>query len=628
MKIESRLLELCKRNVNSNYLNDRLYRLLFSEDLYLMAYENIKSNTGILTKGVSSYSMDGVSMVRIRKLIKSLTDESYQPQPCRRVLIPKTNGKFRPLGLPDANDKLVQEAVRIILECIYDSSEGATFSKYSFGFRKGLGCHDALKSVYDQFRKCAWIIKADIKGFFDNVDHVVLINLLRKRINDERFVRLIWKFLRAGIMWEGQFQKTLKGTPQGGIISPMLANIYLHEFDQFVEQMKQEKGTITIPSLEYGKCVAQKKYYKIKLKKLPLDDKHREAIENKIVAMESLQMNLPSRILKDPDKGEIKYVRYADDWMIAVKGSKAFAEEIYNLSHQFYEEKLKLSWNQEKSKLIKTTDEETEFLGTLLCFRNRRQTKYIDFVTRGVKSKKRSVGINTLVLNMPKQIILQRLKERGFLEFKNGEYKPKHMTKLLSLSDYEIVQRYNAVTRGIGNYYSFCNNPKELAHIKYLMSFSLVKTIANKHKTASTNIWKKYGKNITVPSADNRSTISFTPIESFKRKPMNFKTKLIKNENAINFLFWELRSKKLLKDYGCAVCGTHEDNIEMHHVKHIKKTDVKYEGFDKIMGYINRKQIPVCKKCHHDIHHGLYDDVALKEFADQIAIRIGIKKPV
>lgn len=328
MKIESRLFELCKRNTDSQYLNKRLYRLLYSEDLYVMAYENIKSNTGILTMGTTSYNMDGINMERVRKLIKRLEDETYQPNPCRRVLIPKTNGKFRPLGIPDADDKLVQEAVRIILECIYDSSQGATFSKYSFGFRRDLGCHDALESVHDQFRKCAWLIKADIKGFFDNVNHQVLIELLSKRIDDEKFIRLIWKFLRAGFVEKGQFQKTLKGTPQGGIISPILANIYLHEFDNYVERLKQEKGTDTEPSLEYGKVAAKKNYYKTKLKQYPPQAQERKEIGLKIKALQEQQMNLPSRILKDPSKGCIQYVRYADDWIIAIKGSKSYATEI------------------------------------------------------------------------------------------------------------------------------------------------------------------------------------------------------------------------------------------------------------------------------------------------------------
>lgn len=627
MKIESRLFELCKRNANSDYVNERLYRLLYSEDLYVLAYENIKSNAGILTPGVTPYNMDGVSMDRIRKIIESLKDESYRPKPSRRVLIPKMNGKMRPLGLPDANDKLVQEAVRMILECIYDSPQGATFSEYSFGFRRNLGCHDALKSVYTQCNYCAWLIKADVKGFFDNIDSHVLIKLLRKRIDDERFIRLIWKFLRAGIMWKGQFCKTTKGTPQGGICSPILANIYLHEFDQYIERLKREKGTQTRPSVRYDRCAARKNYFKRKLKRICLQDESRKEIEAKVKALEDLQMSIPSKELKDPDKGVIRYVRYADDWIIAIKGSKAFAREIYERCRRFYEEELNLCWNQEKSKLIRTKDEDTEFLGTLLHYRNNKQTRYLYYQCKGVKCRKRSVRINDLALNMPKQIILKRLKDKGFLTCKNGTYKPRHRTKLLPLSDYEIVMRYNAIMRGIGNYYSFCNNPSELAYIAYLMKVSLIQTLAGKHQTRCCKILKKYGKTITVPRADGKKTVRYSPIESFKRDPMNFKTTLIKRDTATDILSWAYRSKSWLKDYGCAICGTHQDKIQVHHVKHIRKSDIKYSGFDKVMGYINRKQIPVCRKCHLDIHQGKYDGGSLKELANQIAIRLGIRKP-
>lgn len=250
----------------------------------------------------------------------------------------------------------------------------------------------------------------------------------------------------------------------------------------------------------------------------------------------------------------------------------------------------------------------------------------MNFIIKGVKSKKRSVKINDLVLNLPKKMVLERLKNKGFLEYKNGEYTPRHMVQLLPLSDYDIVSRYNAIVRGIGNYYSFCNNTNDLAHIKYLMLISLAKTLGNKHKIRGRKIWKRYGRFLTATREDGKKTICFKPIESFKRNPRNFKKKLTKRDTAVEFLTWGLRSKSLLKHYSCAICGTSQEKIEVHHVKHIKKADVKYSGFYKIMGYINRKQIPVCKGCHRDIHQGKYDGEPLKELADRIAISMGIKK--
>jgi len=195
--------------------------------------------------------------------------------------------------------------------------------------------------------------------------------------------------------------------------------------------------------------------------------------------------------------------------MIAIKGSKSYAKEITELCRKFYEERLKLVWNQEKSKLIRTTDEDTEFLGVLLRYRNRRQTKYVNFVCGGVKSQKRSVRINDLVLNVPKDMVLKRLENKGFFKISNGEYRPVSMSKFVSMSDYQIVSRYNSIVRGIVNYYSFCNNPQELADITYLMHRSLICTLKSRHQTAWKKVWKKYGKKTTVMSDSRISTMEY-----------------------------------------------------------------------------------------------------------------------
>jgi len=241
MNIRDRLETLEKLNQNPRFINKQLYRMLYSEELYVIAYDNLRRNKGAMTAGISGRrgTADGINMDTIRKLIQSLKDNSYKPKPARRVYIPKANGKSRPLGMPDFKDKLIQECVRIILNCIYDSRVNPTFRPSSFGFRKGLGCHHALKRVKETFNHSAWIIKADVKAFFDEVDHHVLVSLLQKRINDQRFIHLIWKLLRCGFKEKGQIFKPTKGTPQGGNVSPILANIYLHEFDLFSQGVLQ-----------------------------------------------------------------------------------------------------------------------------------------------------------------------------------------------------------------------------------------------------------------------------------------------------------------------------------------------------------------------------------------------------
>lgn len=227
---------LVTKSNNKNYKYNRLYRNLYNPSFYLKAYTNISPNQGNMTKGTDGKNIDGFSLEKINILIESLKDESYQPYPSKRVFIPKKNGSKRPLGIPAFKDKLLQEVIRMILEAIYEKS----FKESSHGFRPKRSCHTALYKVRKTFTGVKWFVEGDISGFFDNIDHHTLIALLRRRITDEKFIRLIWKFLRAGYLEEWQFQSSYSGTPQGGVISPLLSNVYLTELDIFMEEYKKE----------------------------------------------------------------------------------------------------------------------------------------------------------------------------------------------------------------------------------------------------------------------------------------------------------------------------------------------------------------------------------------------------
>ena len=239
MKPTTEILDGIKENSRSNKeeIFTRLYRYMLRPDLYYLAYKNLYANNGAGTKGVDNDTADGFSKEKVNKIIKSLSDETYTPKPVRREYIQKQNStKKRPLGIPTFTDKLVQEVLRMILESVYEP----IFSNFSHGFRPNRSCHTALKTIKNEFSGTTWFIEGNIKGCFDNIDHHVLTNIIHAKIKDARFIKLIWKFLKAGYMKNWKYHATYSGCPQGGIVSPLLANIYLNELDKFAEKMAKE----------------------------------------------------------------------------------------------------------------------------------------------------------------------------------------------------------------------------------------------------------------------------------------------------------------------------------------------------------------------------------------------------
>ena len=219
-------------NQNSAFVFDRLYRNLFNPDFYLLAYCNIYAKEGNMTEGIDGKTIDGFNTKKVEEIISLLRQERYYPKPVRRAYIPKKNGKLRPLGIPTFWDKLVQEVLRLLLQAVYEP----IFKDTSHGFRPQRSCHTALVQLKTKGKGTNWVIEGDITGFFDNINHSRLLQILSRKISDGRFLNLIDRFLKAGYMEFKQVHNSLTGTPQGGIVSPILANIYLHELDTFMEQ--------------------------------------------------------------------------------------------------------------------------------------------------------------------------------------------------------------------------------------------------------------------------------------------------------------------------------------------------------------------------------------------------------
>ena len=273
----------------------------------MLAYQNIYASQGNMTQGTDGKTIDAMSLSRIDGIIASLKDESYQPQPSRRTYIPKKNGKMRPLGIPSFDDKLVQECVRLLLEAIYEGS----FAKTSHGFRPNHSCHTALNQIQVCFSGVKWFVEGDIKGFFDNIDHEVMIGILAERIKDDRFLRLIRKFLKAGYLEDWKYHNTYSGTPQGGIISPILANIYLDKLDRYMEELKTQfdKGA---KRAVYSETYELEKKRGVLAKKLrnAITEDERQMLSEKIREIDRRKLTMPYSDPFDANYKRLQYVRY------------------------------------------------------------------------------------------------------------------------------------------------------------------------------------------------------------------------------------------------------------------------------------------------------------------------------
>ena len=589
---------LNEHSKDSSYKFERLYRLLFNEELFYVAYQKIASNGGSTTKGSDGRSIDEMSLARIETLIASLKDESYQPHPSRRVHIPKKNGKARPLGIPAFEDKLVQEVVRMILEAIYEGH----FETTSHGFRPKRSCHTALLHIQKTFSGAKWFIEGDIKGFFDNIDHDVLVGILRERISDDRFIRLIRKFLKAGYVEDWTFHNTYSGMPQGGIVSPILANIYLDKLDKYVKEYIRhfDMGTKRRPGKESNDLTNERKRTVRKLRKVK-DGAEKAALVARLKAIEQERAAFPSGDEMDGSYRRLKYIRYADDFILGVIGSKEDAQRIKEDIKSFLSASLALELSEEKT-LITHTGKSAKFLGyEITVTRDNHQR-------RDVRGRLRRTYGKRVRLNVSMATLRDKLLEYGAMEIKlrNGKevWKPKCRSGLIFNDDLEILDRYNRETVGFCNYYLIANNCVVLHNFRYIMEYSMYKTFAGKYRSTVRKINKKYRRNklFTVKYEQKGVIKSRTFYKtSFKRRTTAFNGSCdIEPYSIADVSRTNLTDR--LKAEKCELCGT-TGKLIMHHVRNLKDLKGK-ESWERLMSARRRKTIALCPSCHRLRHLG------------------------
>src|SRR5260221_7135394 len=589
---------------NREWVNSELYRLMYKQDLYILAYERIKSHSGNMTPGMDDETLNGFSMAMIDELIQEMRTERCHCKPVRTAYIPKSNGKMRKLGIPCTRDKSVQEVVRLILEAIYDSPQGAYFSANSHGFSRSKSCHSALKDIQARLSGVTWFLEGDIKACFDDIVHEILISILRKKIKDERFLSIIRGFLKAGYQdLDEAHKESLAGTPQGGIVSPILANVYLHELDEYVEQLQKEleKGELRRPNPEYRR-LQKRRQYLAKIGKIDTGE-YREL---------GVQMRkLPSLDTHDPNFVRVKYARYADDWLIGVTGPHQLAEEIKERVGQFLKSRLNLTLSVEKTRITQARTEEATFLGYQIRLgRSDKEPKQTLSTNASGKSfKRRSTGMQ-IVLKAPMEKLVQRLYQKGFCD-KHGP--PIHKAGLIKLDADQIILLYSSVNSGLQQDYRPTYNWAEMHRVQYILKFSLAKTLGAKRQRPITQVIQ--GKDISVKvkrAKGQEKTITF-----YRNADWTTRRGAFTDSPEVDLVRMSVRLRTRSKlGWPCVIYGG-EQEIAMHHVRHVRKglTSRGSQGFTRVMAILNRKQVPVCTSCHNKIHRGEYDGLSLKELA-------------
>lgn len=547
-----RLESLRKRNLTQkDAANKDLYRLLCNPELLTVAYNLIKSKPGNMTPGVDQETLDGMSEDLLNSMIQELRDQSYQFQPVRRVFIPKgKTGKWRPLGVPSPRDKVVQKAMLMILESIYEP----IFSEHSHGFRPGRSCHSALREIRKQWSGIKWVIEGDIQGCYDNVDHHILISILRRKIQDERFIQLIWKLLRAGVVTDGKLEGSKLGTPQGGILSPLLANIYLNEFDTFLENISQEiklnAQSSRRENLEYKKI--RDKIYRLRTKRTTDGIQKVKPSQEQLMEIQRLQKMqrlLPSKDPMDDNYQKMIFLRYADDWMVGIIGPKSFAKTVKGQIERFLEKQLKLQLSLEKTHITQGSSRKVRFLGYDI------QTGRTSSFSGKSSKKRRSVGWQPRLF-VPMNRLISKMADLNFCTKDGRGIKKKGW---IVYPDEIIVERYNYMIRGLRNYYAPADNfGTSLNRIEYILKYSCAHTLAAKHRSRISKQLprlKKLGLDVTQTHKNN--------IWDFKNKPVIYE---------VIFKSYARRTK-LLAASQCKICQSTQ-NLEMHHLKALKKDGI------------------------------------------------------
>jgi group II intron reverse transcriptase/maturase len=568
---ESQLINLTKQS-NSKYKVQNLTTIMSDPNFLVACWIKIKSKKGNMIKSLDHQTLDGINESWFQTVAKQFGNGKFKFKPSRRKYISKPNGKRRSLTIPSPRDKIVQEAMRTLLDLVFENR----FRDSSHAFRVNRGCHTCLKEIRYKFAKVNWFIEGDIEQQYPSIDHQILIELIRKEVDDEPFIDLLYKYLRVGYGESNQNITFMqKGLIQGGSLSPILSNIFMHEFDVWMED-------VVIPKYNKGK----RKKSNPEFRKMLYD--HGKAVDKSI----------RTTIAKDSNYCRVYYVRYVDDFLIGVNGNKAICNEIKTEILQFLKIYL-LSLSLEKTHITHSTKSKASFLGyEIKCtpIGKMQIGKNLD----GILTRRTT----NAQLMAPIKEVLTKLKQKGFSK---GENVPTRNGKYINFPLTNILEEHKTIEKGILNYYGLANNYGRLAaRVHYILKYSCALTISSKMKLRTLRgAFRKYGKNLAV--FNDRGKMVDYPAPSYKRPKVSGSIKVSYNaESLIEKLSVRHKRHSSMIKGPCIVCGA-TNTVEIHHIRALKEIKDKKDWLSKTMSQYSRKQVPVCKKCHINIHLGIYD---------------------
>lgn len=596
-KIQKHVRDLAQENPERRF--EKLYRVICDEQWLTEAWKLIRPNKGSNTAGTDGQTKSDVDATLIGQLAIKLRNGDYKPKPVRRVYIPKANGKVRPLGIPTIQDRIVQSALKMLLEPIYETK----FRNCSHGFRPQRSCMTALVDTSLRFPRSTWVIEGDIKGCFDNIHHGRLLTILRQTIRDEKLIALIASFLKAGYLEQWSFHRTYSGTPQGGIISPLLANIYLTEFDRFMEDtlkanVVESKKESNARRTKEGR-ILETRIHNLRrtldtgmgvgiaghrILRKPYAGEGRKRIITRIKALQREQRNTPYLDVRQ----KIGFIRYADDYLVILqKHSKAEAMELKQKIAEYLKTDLRLEQSDEKT-LVSHPSDLIRFLG-------------YDLTSYGGKEK----GLRLLI---PRKKVVDHISEI------------ERLRKLYHIPEADLFIKVNAKNRGWMNYYRYASAPQHTFNYVCHKVFWIVSHyLANRHKTRMPTIFRKYGRTVQKDGRTRNTLTKWVGKKPFdlnvfppqtgniylmnKKQPDND----IKPLNNHEWATGRSAENKILAleaaNYQCASCGTTE-NLDVHHIGGLrgKKTAKQLSEAGQV-----KPKVVLCKQCHLRIgHHGSF----------------------